>query len=115
MNLNNARIQEHPILGDAPARRKVPIRYMGQTIEALDGETIAAALLAAGYRRFRTTSKRGESRGLFCAIGSCSDCIVTVDGTPNVRACTTLVEDGMEISSDALAGAVGKGGLDANS
>jgi len=117
VNENCMRIRRHPILGDAPVSRRVVIEYMGEAVQAQEGETIAAALLAAGYRKFRTTSKRGEPRGLFCAIGCCTDCIVTVDGTPNVRACTTLVADGMKISSDAgvSAGRAGKRGRDANS
>jgi len=36
-------------------------------------------------------------RGLFCAIGKCSSCMMVVNGIPNVRTCITLVEDGMRI------------------
>ena len=92
------RILKHPILGDLPNIKRVPIQYMGKRIEALEGDTIAAALLAAGYRTFRRTPKKREPRGLFCAIGCCTDCVVTVNGRPNVRACVTPVEEGMRIS-----------------
>lgn len=69
----------------------------GVEIEACAGEPIAAALVAAGIKVFRTTRKRDEPRRVFCAVGRCTDCIMTVDGQPNVRTCITTVQDGMEI------------------
>ena len=69
----------------------------GVEIEACEGEPIAAALVAAGIKVFRTTRKRDEPRRIFCAVGRCTDCIMTVDGQPNVRTCITPVRDGMEI------------------
>jgi predicted molibdopterin-dependent oxidoreductase YjgC len=75
----------------------VTVRYQGREIEAFDGEPIAAALLAAGVSVFRTTPKRGEPRRLFCGIGRCTDCVMVVDGMPNVRTCVTPVRDGMEV------------------
>ena len=71
----------------------------GAEVEACEGEPIAAALVAAGVRVFRTTRKRNESRRIFCAIGRCTDCVMTVDGQPNVRTCITPVRDGMEIET----------------
>ncbi|MEW6189399.1 MAG: (2Fe-2S)-binding protein [Actinomycetota bacterium] len=91
------RIKSHPILGDIPKRKVIKIKVDGRTIEAFEGEPIAVALLAAGIKVFRRTVKRREPRGLFCAIGQCTDCMMTVNGAPNVRACITPVEEGMEI------------------
>ena len=71
----------------------------GHPIPAYEGETIAAALLAAGRRTFRHTVPGGEPRGVFCGIGVCFDCLVTVDGTQTVRACVTPVSDGMRVST----------------
>lgn len=68
-----------------------------ETIAAFQGETVAAALLAAGYRAFRHTSS-GEPRGLFCGMGLCYDCLVTIEGIGNVRACITPVREGMIIT-----------------
>jgi len=68
----------------------------GQDYTAFDGDTIASALYAAGVRAWRR-SHSGELRGLFCGIGHCFDCLVTVNGVPNVRACQTLVKPGMVI------------------
>jgi len=93
------RITHHPILGDTEKRGKVIIRVDGVEIEACAGEPIAAALVAAGVEVFRTTRKRGEPRRVFCAVGRCTDCIMTVDGQPNVRTCITPVRDGMEIQT----------------
>jgi predicted molibdopterin-dependent oxidoreductase YjgC len=91
------RITDHPILGAAPERKTVTILFDGAPLPALEDEPVAAALLAAGIRVFRTSKKRGESRGVFCAIGRCTDCMMTVDGVPNVRTCVTPVRDGMEV------------------
>jgi sarcosine oxidase subunit alpha len=57
-------------------------------------------LWAAGIRGLRKTAKTGEPRGIFCGMGVCYDCLVTIDGVPNQRACMTLVEDRMEIRID---------------
>ena len=56
-------------------------------IECREGWTVGAALVAAGTRSWRTTRLEGTPRGLFCGIGVCFDCLVTVNGTPSVRAC----------------------------
>ncbi len=71
----------------------------GREMSAHAGQTIAAALLAAGTRSLRVTSRREEPRGLFCGMGVCFDCLVQVDGRPNVRACRTPVVDGMRVAT----------------
>lgn len=94
------RIIHHPILGDLiPPGKKVMITVDGEKVEAYDGEMIAAALMAAGKKTFRKTRKRREPRGIFCAIGRCTDCVMTVDGIPNVRTCVTPVRNGMVIKT----------------
>jgi predicted molibdopterin-dependent oxidoreductase YjgC len=102
------RIYDHPILGKLRERRKVLIEVDGKRIEAYEGEPIAAALLAAGIRVFRYTVRRNEPRGLFCAIGRCTDCVMTVDGTPNIRTCITPVRDGMKVETQGGLGRWGK-------
>ena len=72
------------------------INVNGQPIPARHGQTIAVALLAAGRRVFRRT-ERGELRGLFCGMGVCFDCLVTVNGLAEQRACMTPVQPGMQI------------------
>ena len=56
-----------------------------------------SVLMNAGIRVFRTTAKRHEPRGIFCAIGRCTDCMMIVDGIPNTRTCVTPVKDGMRV------------------
>jgi predicted molibdopterin-dependent oxidoreductase YjgC len=93
------RITQHPILGDLDKKKEVTIYFDGHPLKANEDEPVAAALLAAGIRIFRKTKKRHESRGLFCAIGRCTDCMMTIDGTPNVRACITAVREGMNVQT----------------
>lgn len=76
---------------------KITIVVNGRACSAFQGETVHAALLAAGYRVLRNTTKTGQPRGIFCGMGICYDCLVTIDGIPNQRACMTLVRDRMEI------------------
>ncbi len=62
------------------------------------GASVAAALTEAGYRAFRQTAK-GEARGIFCGMGVCQDCLVTIDGAPNQRACMTPARDGARVET----------------
>ncbi|MDQ1540764.1 MAG: hypothetical protein QOH29_1490 [Actinomycetota bacterium] len=62
-------------------------RFDGRPIEFSEGWTIGAALTAAGIRSWRTTRVEGRPRGLFCGIGVCFDCLVTVNGRTSLRAC----------------------------
>lgn len=78
--------------------RSVTVTVDGQPIAAYQGETLAAALLASGRRTFRHTVPAGHPRGVFCGIGVCFDCLVTVDGS-RIRACVTPVRDGMQVST----------------
>ena len=71
----------------------------GQHVEAYAGETVAAVLAASGRKVLRHTEKAQEPRGVFCGMGICFDCLVTVNGAPNVRACMTPVQAGMVIET----------------
>lgn len=61
--------------------------FDGRPVPAAPGQTVAAALWADGVRSWRTTRGTGAPRGLFCGIGACFDCLVTIDGARNQRAC----------------------------
>ena len=93
------RILDHPVLGPLDERPVVHLTVDGRGVEAREGEPIAAALVAAGVRVFRKTGKRGEPRQLFCGIGRCTDCVMVVDGQPNVRTCVTAVREGMTVET----------------
>ena len=82
-----------------PAGRPITIQFDGRPIPALEGETIAAALSAAGIVTFRRTVT-GAPRGLHCGMGACFDCVVSVDGRIGQRACMTKVADGMVVCGE---------------
>lgn len=93
------RVIDHPILGAVDKKKKVKITVDGKEIWAKEGEMIAAALLANGIRIHRYTVKNKEPRGIYCGIGQCTDCVMIVNGKPNVRTCITPVEPGMVIET----------------
>lgn len=92
-----SRIVEHPILGAPSKGSRVVFTYDGVEMEGYEGESIAMALKAAGVEVHRFTAKRHEPRGIFCAIGRCTDCVMVVDGKPNVRTCMTPLVAGMDV------------------
>lgn len=77
----------------------VTVTVDGQPVEARAGETVAAAMLAAGIERCRETPVSGAPRAPFCMMGVCFDCLVTVDGVGNRQGCTVIVRDGMAIET----------------
>jgi predicted molibdopterin-dependent oxidoreductase YjgC len=81
--------------GVGSAAGPVTVTFGGRTLEARDGQSVAAALTAAGVRSWRTTRRGARPRGLFCGIGTCFDCLLTIDGRPAQRACLVPVRDGM--------------------
>lgn len=93
------RIEEHPILGVQEKGRLVKFYHDGAEVEGYEGEPIAAALKAAGRAVHRYTQKEHKPRGIFCAIGRCTDCVMIVDGVPNVRTCITPLKEGMEVKT----------------
>ena len=92
------RIYEHPIL-DFERGSAVSFTFDGVQVSAFTGETIAAALYAAGYRTLANSPVRHRPRGLYCAIGNCSSCMMVVNGKANVKTCIELVQDGMVVET----------------
>lgn len=78
------------------AARDIAISFEGEPVAALEGESVAAALTASGHLALRL-ARTGAPRGLFCGMGVCFDCLVTVDGRAGQRACLTKVAPGMRI------------------
>ncbi len=101
------RVDDHPVLGRREEQPTVQIEVDGEVIQAIAGEPIATALLAAGRSIFRYTRKLHEPRGVFCAVGQCTDCMMIVDGLPNVRTCITLVKAGMKVQTQYGLGELG--------
>jgi predicted molibdopterin-dependent oxidoreductase YjgC len=88
-------------LADARPGPAFTVTLDGREIEALPGQTVAAALWAAGVTSWRTTRGEGRPRGVFCGIGVCFDCLVTVNGDRDVRACQRRVADGDVVESQS--------------
>nr|WP_239062794.1 FAD-dependent oxidoreductase [Streptomyces sp. SID13031] len=77
----------------------IAITVDGQPAKALPGQSVAAALMADGRDSWRTTRGGERARGVFCGIGACFDCLVVVNGLPDVRACQRTVSAGDSIST----------------
>jgi D-hydroxyproline dehydrogenase subunit gamma len=75
---------------------EVTVTIDGRPVRAHLGESVAAAMLVEGLAATRVT-RGGAPRGLYCGMGVCYECLVTIDGVPNTRACMTWVKDGMSI------------------
>jgi len=97
--MSNMRIVDHPILGKLEERPAVSFTFDGRPCEGVAGDTIASALLAGGIRMLRVQEVTGTPRGLYCNIGHCCECRVTVDGKPGVRACLAEIQPGMIVES----------------
>src|SRR5688572_28768828 len=93
------RIATHPVLGDDPRHDTVSITFDGKLLTVLAGETVATALRAHGGGICRTMPDSRSPRGLYCGVGRCPDCMMTVDGELNVRTCIRPVRDGMVIET----------------
>jgi len=81
------------------ARASLRFTFDGAAVEAREGDSVAAALLAAGVTPCRTTPVSGAPRAPYCMMGVCFDCLVVVDGVGNRQACLVPVRDGMAVES----------------
>jgi thioredoxin reductase/bacterioferritin-associated ferredoxin len=82
----------------------IPISFDGRPLAARRGESLLAALTAAGEYALRSTPD-GHARGAFCGMGVCQECLVTIDGRPGQRACMAKVEGPAVVTRSA--GAIG--------
>lgn len=97
------RIADHPALGALP-EAGLEFEFNGERHTALQGDSIVSALLARDVRTLRRTRNTDAPRGVYCGIGHCFECRLTVDGVAGVRACLTPVTDGMVIDSEPTKG-----------
>ena len=95
----DARIAVHPILGKQEKGRLITFYFDGKPMQGYEGEPIAMALKAQGVMVHRYTNKQHKPRGIFCAIGRCTDCVMVVDGKPNIRTCDTPLKAGMQVQT----------------
>jgi predicted molibdopterin-dependent oxidoreductase YjgC len=101
------RITEHPILKSYEKGKLVTFEFDGKILEGYEGEPIAVALRANGVMAHRYTTKYALPRGVFCAIGRCTDCVMVVDGKPNVRTCVTPLLEGIKVQTQYGTGVKG--------
>lgn len=99
------RIESHPIL-EFDKSEKIKFTFNGQEIEGYKGETIAAALHAAGVKVLGKSIELHRPRGFYCAIGNCSSCSMIVNGVPNVKTCVTDLEEGMIVETQENKGVI---------
>lgn len=97
-NNNYLRVLEHPVLG-AVKVKSIHFNFNGRQIAAMEGDTIASALMANDIKNFRQVNPQAQNRGIYCNIGHCFECRVQIENDVTVRACLTKVYDGMQVSS----------------
>ena len=89
------------------ARSEIAFVFEDREVMAREGESVAAALLAAGLRSFRATAVSGAARAPWCMMGICFDCLVEIDGVANRQACMVTVTAGMRVRRQRGAKALG--------
>ncbi|MGD9764820.1 MAG: 2Fe-2S iron-sulfur cluster-binding protein [Candidatus Binatia bacterium] len=94
--MNDARLPPQSAPADDAAER-LTFSFAGKQMTARAGDTIGAALYAAGVRIFSRSFKYHRPRGALCFSGKCPNCLMNVDGTPNVRTCVEPVRPGMRV------------------
>ena len=75
------------------------IEVDGKPVRARAGDSVAAAMLAAGHAICRATPVTGAPRAPYCMMGVCFECLVTIDGVGNRQACLVRAADGMKIET----------------
>ncbi len=74
----------------------IEFTFDGKPFSALEGQSVAAALIAAGERVLRV-DEFGNPKGVVCGIGYCWECRCSIDGVADTRACMTRVRQGMVV------------------
>ena len=91
--------QAGPLLPEVQRGRQIKMMVDGKAVEAYEGETVAAALLAAGISTFRLSHNHKQPRSLYCGMGICYECLVTINGVHAQRACIAFAVDGMQVET----------------
>lgn len=80
--------------------KSVLITVNQEKVTAYEGELVSTVLHCEGIRVFQRKHMNGRPSGIYCGMGICYECLVKINGVPNIRACQTQVTDGMVISTD---------------
>jgi sarcosine oxidase subunit alpha len=86
--------------------RELEFTFHGAKVRGFEGDTVASALFGEGQRVFSRSFKYHRPRGLLCCQGTCPNCMLTVDGTPNVRSCVTPLTEGMHVEGQNFRGSL---------
>jgi sarcosine oxidase subunit alpha len=86
--------------------KPITFSFEGTAVQAFSGDTIGSALFAAGRRVFSRSFKYHRRRGLLCCAGSCPNCMMKVDGVPNVRVCVEPVRAGAQVRAQNVLGSL---------
>jgi len=78
-------------------RAIVTLSVDGRSIEAREGDSVAAALLVAGLLQSRATPVSNAARAPYCMMGVCFDCLMAIDGVGSRQACMVPVRQGMDV------------------
>jgi sarcosine oxidase subunit alpha len=85
---------------------QVVFTFRGKPVTAFRGDTIGSALYASGRRVFSRSFKYHRPRGLLCCSGACPNCMMTVDGVPNVRVCAEPAREGARVEPQNVRGSL---------
>jgi sarcosine oxidase subunit alpha len=85
---------------------RIPFFFEGRRVEAFEADTIGSALFASGRRVFSRSFKYHRRRGLLCCSGGCPNCMMRVDGVPNVRVCVEPVREGVQVRAQNVLGSL---------
>ena len=96
--MSESRLPAHPAQR-VDRSKSVSFTFEGRTVSAYQGDTIGAALCAAGITTLSRSFKYHRRRGLMCVSGRCPNCLMTVDGAPNIRTCIEPVRDGAVVET----------------
>lgn len=89
------RVKKHPILKFK--KKGIVFYFNGIQLNGKEDDMIAYALYDNGVKVLSESPKLKRSRGLYCGIGTCGSCKMSVNGIDNVITCITKVEEKMEI------------------
>lgn len=79
--------------------KSIEVTVDGRRVQAFEGELVSTVLQAEGIAVFGHKHKTGRPSSLYCGMGVCYECLVTINGTPNLRACQTYAADQMTIET----------------
>jgi predicted molibdopterin-dependent oxidoreductase YjgC len=88
-----------PLLPAYRRGKSIEVTIDGQKVHAYEGELVSTVLMAEGISIFARKHTTGRPSGLYCGMGMCYECLVTINGVSNIRACQTFAADQMVIET----------------